>query len=367
MLQSYAFYPEEIPFEKWYEVIKCVEKWEKFIIKAVGYLNLPEARQRIIQHCLTHPYHNLDAYICKLANVIMIQHSKEVPIDFTEQVMHYDDNTDLGTGSTNKNKNGANPLEQENFADGVVEKLIQEENDLTALYNIILEYPEEFLKFCLVLVNQSTTKEFDRPFSQKIYSLRKDYENYTDTIKAIYSNIGEDLNLFLTEETGWAEADFTLAGNKLLQNLHLVNVEDETTPVLDADVEPFYVRGLRKGYHVYRVRYFEAWDFLCELISSDTSNVAKFCLNNRYLFRLPSGYISGINQDISTGYDLIREEIVTNVLKYFKTRYIHTGSEYVYLVSKNAVDIPPLKTTIFGNEFEFVLEDITSKVVMIND
>ena len=133
--------------------------------------------------------------------------------------------------------------------------------------------------------------------------------------------------------------------------------------VEDADIEDWYVRGKLSGKRIIKVPYADVWNVMCDLVDSNETNELKFVIDDYYIIKTFGGSYSILNPSLYNIYDLVRTEIITNILKDTGGRLINTGSECVYvLCDKSGIAELNNLRKVRGYEIKFSCVDITDSL-----
>lgn len=260
-------------------------------------------------------------------------------------------------------------LEQESLENTVVDKVFYETYDRQDLVRLSLTYINEFVAMCNALVTRNTTKVYSDAFVQECMSLMNTHPTFYDDCMYLYDTFGSQYEWFINvandKEGIWKEADYTLLTTKESKRIRLLNEQTEQD-VEDADVEPFFIYGNIGKKRIYRVYYAPLWESLCDKIDSKEINELKFIIGNDYLVRTPGNSCALLNTDLYGLYDLIRDEIVTNMVFKYDARLIHVGSESIYLLVNATIDNYP-NTIVRANGIDINLnaQDVTDDLMII--
>ena len=355
MLRSFAFIQKDVSPDFYYDVWQEIQKWRYYFYKFAG-VNAEEAMHLTLIHTLTHfdRSGNLPAYIKKLAREIAKDNSKIIPVDFMEQTLA--DSKDYSDEQPSvKVDTGRVP----SFENEVVNRLSESRNKAD-IQMLALEFLDKFVLLCNSLRNHdTTTRYYPDIFMKNCLDLSSKYENFNDLCLQLYDEYQDDIEWFLdldNNTNGWKEADFSLIHNSISKRVILIS-EDTEEEVEDADNELCFIKGTIKDKRVYKIPYEDLWEYMCDLIDSYETNEMKFILGNSYIVRTLGGSYSTLNIDLYNFYDLIRSEILTNVLYETSGRLLNIGSKCIYILAPKGVIIP--KKIVKGIPIEFKVEDIT--------
>lgn len=284
------------------------------------------------------------------------------------------------------------------FVQTVVQKVTDEQFNESGVVKVLFKYPEDFFVFAHAMYNDKCPDkkyEFDSDFKSEIMSLASDSTIFFSSLKDLYAKLESDLKLFLyPSESDWqpdpmeythnGESDLPVANwreynlefneDSTSKRITLVSTEgNEDTPVLDADVEAYYARGVkdRSKSYFYTVDYFDYWDYYTDLIYREQNSIARFEYDGKILIRTPASILgySKSSEYLRYGSELLREEIVTTLLKNFGTgvRLLHVGSINIYLESSKPIPDERRKFKVCTSGIEYVFEAKELDVVCIDD
>jgi hypothetical protein len=179
---------------------------------------------------------------------------------------------------------------------------------------------------------------------------------------------GDDFKWFLeigAKDENWKEADFILIRNSYSKRFKFLN-KVTGLDVKDADIEDFTFQGkLDSGVtrkKVIKVPYYELWDYFCNLIDDTETNEMKFVIGDSYIIRTFGGSLSVLNSNLFNIYDIVRNEILTNVLQDTGGRIINVGSENIYLLCNHTMNKEQMQRTVHGYTFSLDYIDITDAI-----
>lgn len=365
ILRSYAFMPPEVDIAFYYEIWNEINNLKWYFYKFAG-ANAEEAIEKTLFHTLTHfnaEKGNLSAYVKKLAREITKENSKLVFVDFLEQTLPDDDD---GGESVQQVTGGS----VRDFSDDVAEAMELAEDRRQEVVCLALEFMDKFMLLCDALKRRDTsTRYFPDVFIKSCMSISKRCLNFNQLCFDVYEEYGDDFQWFLElgqRSENWREADFMMIRNSASKRLRLVRPYTNED-VEDADIDPFVVQGklgdgaARKK--VIKVSYYEIWNLMCDLIDSRETNEIKFVIGDDYIIRTFAGSLSGLNTDLFNMYDLVRSEILTNVLLDTGGRILAIGSENFYLVCNATMDKTCMERTVHDYSFRLEYTDITDSIL----
>ena len=162
-------------------------------------------------------------------------------------------------------------------------------------------------------------------------------------------------------EKRWKEADYLLIQQCQSKRVTLISSSTGAL-VKDADIEDWTINGNLNKKRVVKVSYSELWNRICDLVDSDDTNEVKFIIDNRYIIRTLGGSLSIINPNLYNAYDLVRDEILTNVLSDLNGRVLNVGSENFYLLFDDGFEDKIRERTVLGIPIELSYSDITDSI-----
>lgn len=362
-MKSFSFMPKEIDASFYYMIWEEVENLKGYFYKFSGG-NADEAMQRTLIHALTHYQSdkgNISAYIKKLAREITKDGGRLVFVDFLEQTLADDDisspKVDLGR--------------VDDFSVDIVEKLdIDEAKSRSSIATIALEYIDKFTILCEALINHDTsTSYYPEPFIKECLRLSSKYQNFNQQCINLYMQFSDDFKWFLSLDENnkgyWKETDYLLISQCQSKRVTLVN-KKTGVEVEDADLEDWSISGkLGTGKNkkmIIKVPYLDIWEFMCDLVDDFETNEMKFIIDDTYIIRTLGGSFSVINPDLYNIYDLVRMEILTNLLQDTSGRLLNVGSESIYLLCGENYLSRVSNREIRGIPLNFEYIDITDTV-----
>lgn len=347
-----------------YEVWKELENLKWYFYKFAG-TNADEAMSKTLYHTLTHfnkDKGNLSAYVKKLAREITKETSRLIYVDFLEQTVADEDDGD-------ENVPKAIGGSVRDFSDEVAEAMVMAEDRRGEVVNLALEFMDKFMTLCDALKRRDTsTRYFPDMFIRACMNINSRCLNFNQLCFDVYEEYGDEFQWFLDLgklQENWREADFMMIRNSMSKRLRMVNAvtgED----VSNADFEDFVFQGkLGNGESrkkIIKVAYYDVWEMMCDLADSKETNELKFVIGDSYIVRTFAGSRSSLNTDLCGIYDLIRNEILTNVILDTGGRILNIGSENFYLVCSPSMDKSTLERSVHGYDLKIDYVDITDEV-----
>lgn len=363
ILKSYSFMPKEIDIAFYYEINDEIQKLKWYFYKFAG-VNADEAMQRTLYHTLLHfnaDKGNLSAYIKKLAREITKENSRLVLVDFLEQTLS-DDEDEL--------KSSVDIGNIEDFSTALIDEIALDEDKKGDIINLSLEYMDKFMLLCEALIKHDTsTRYYPEMFIKDCLAINSRCQNFNKLCLDVYMEYKDDFEWFLSlenEEEDWKEPDFVLVGNSQSKRIRFVNPETHED-IENADIDEYMLLGrLGNGEtrkKIIKVNYSELWEYFCDLIDDSETNELKFVIDNSYICRTFGGSLSVLNPDLYNMYDVVRIEILTNILQDTYGRILNVGSECMYLVCNSDMNKTKLVRDVHGHHIELEYEDITDLLV----
>ena len=364
VLQSFSFMPKEIDIAFYYDIWNEIQKLKWYFYKFAG-ANADEAMQRTLYHTLLHfnsEKGNLSSYVKKLAREITKENSRLVLVDFLENTLSDSDTEEenlkssVDTGSIN------------DFSSQLIEEIEACEDRRGEIVNLALEFMDKFILLCDALIKHDTsTRYYPEIFIKSCLSISKKCSSFNRQCLDLYMEYVDDFKWFLELEErqeDWKEPDFVMIRNSYSKRIKLV--DENGNEVEDADLTPFRLQGkLGEGTNkkrVIKVKYVDLWEYFCDLIDDTETNELKFVIDNSYIIRTFGGSLSVLNTDLYSEYDLVRNEILTNVLFDTGGRILNVGSECFYLVCNSNMEKTSLERCVHDYPISIEYIDITDSL-----
>lgn len=364
MLASFSFMQGTIDASFYYDVWEQIQGLKGYFYKFAGE-NAEEAMQRTLLHTITHfnSSGNLSAYVKKLAREIMKDGNRLIYVDFLEQTLAEDDEessakVDLGRVS--------------DFSYEVIEALDSRSSRMPDIIKVALQYMDRFLVLCEALINHDTTTlYYPDSFIKECLKIARHCNSFSRMCIDLYARYKEEFEWFLNLDSGnigvWKETDFLLINQSQSKRVKLLDPVTKKE-VEDADIDDWVLKGSLGGdgskKYILRVDYLDAWEIMCDLIDDTETNAMKFIINGIYIVRTLGGSVSIINPDLFNLYDLVRMEILTNVLQDTRGRVLNVGSRAIYLLCTSMPDsLDQLEHRVIkGIHIDLKYSDITETV-----
>lgn len=366
MLKSFSFMPEEVDIAFYYDIQNEIEGLRHYFYKFAKW-NADEAIQRAIMHAVNHfrpDKGSLRSYLKKLAREIVKENGKIIAVDFLEQTLSQDD-TDGFAGSSPVVDLGR----VSDFVNDIITDIELSVDRSVEVEVLALEFMDKFVMLCEALLTYDTqTKYYPDVFVRQCFLIRgRCGDCFNDICIDLYLRYKDKFKWFLSlpekTEGSWKESDFGLINRSIARKLTFVSpVTGEE--IEDADIDEFTIKGvLEKNRRIYRIRYYDIWEKMCDMIDEDGINEMKFKIGDNFVIRTFAGSWSVINPDYFNEYDIVRAEIITNILSDTTGRLINAGSECIYIIYNPIYPIKESKRTVFGHNIDFVYEDITDTII----
>lgn len=364
-MKSFAFMADEVE-PSFYYSLKSELDGLKYYFKRFAGANADEATQRTLLHAITHfdsSKGDLPAYLKKLAREITKDNGRLVLVDFLENTLT-DDVEDTNRTPT------VDTGRISDFSDDVIDKIDLECEDFQDIIFLALGFLEKFVLMCESIIARDTSVAYyPEVFKQESLKLSKKYRGFNDICVRFYREHGSRIKEFLGYEECtdgvWREADYSQIRTSLSRRVLLLNKKTGSV-VNDADLEDFVLSTPISSNNIKRylikVRYVDLFDKLADYLFEDNSNVLKFVLCDHYVIRTLGGSWSCIDADLYELCNLIRAEILTNILYETAGRVLNIGSECFYLLctEKYGFDLKPRVKN--GIKINLIAEDITDYI-----
>ncbi len=368
MLASIQFYPPEIDIAIQYEISTTILSLTRYFQKFNYTHTVDDVMQVAYEHACTHYDPNkgeLVPYIKKLAQNLSKSKEKYKSVQYLD--------TYMGNGIE---ETGIEEVASSSclsytvaYNEGLGYNLQQE------VIELALDYMTDFVRFARAFrtLNTSTLRLKDA-FKKSVNKLCVRYGDaglVTKEITDLYNTYEEDFLWFLelaegAEDIGtWTEK----RDKKLRVTRSYIRLKGkDTLGDFDADYDEYVLVGslVPTQKRVLKVDFEDVWEHMCDKLDSDETNECVFVLgNNRLVRTYANGVMEELNIDLYKVYDIVREEIATNILRDLGGVLLHLGSKSVYLLVK-ATDTPYTipKKVIKGYEIEFKITDITEDLLV---
>lgn len=348
---------KEIDIAFYYEVHNEIQSLKWYFYKFAG-VNAEEAMQRTLCHTLSHfntAKGSLPVYIKKLAREITKENSPLVFVDFLEQTLSDSDEEDESQAIGGI----------DDFSTSLVNTIDYDKDKRVDVVNLALSFMDKFLILCDALMKHDiSTRYYPEIFIKNCLDISNNCPNFNSLCLSLYMEYKDDFEWFLQRQSDsdtWKEPDFALVANSVSKRIKLINPKTNKV-VEDADVDSYELYGSIGSKKVIRVNYSDLWEYFCDLIDDVETNELKFIIGNSYICKTFGGSLSVLNPDLYNMYDIVRTEIVTNILLDTSGRILNIGSKCLYLLCNSNMNLDCLIRTAHGQEIKLVYEDITDSI-----
>lgn len=400
LLNSFAFEQPEVTVKMMGTIWQEIERNESYI-----YYNVPNndtkanvmlAKQMIFLHAIHHfdaQEEKLQRYIRKLAKTIYktTTNGLEIAVDFSDGNMVYAVGTTEGTKPNEVNLVTKTPDKvTPDFSADIIDALYRKEELQQNLYSMVLDNLVEYVTLCKTLLSGDIDNlNFSVSFTKQCLALSHQYkEDFNTACLDLYNTYKEYFDRFASEsqdknidniETLWYEADYNLIVKKKSKRIIFYN-KKTNKPVEDVEKEKFYIIGAKNisdGKKILKVDFKDAWQHMCDLVDASQTNEMKLILGDNFLIKTLGGSLSVVNPASYNMYELLRTEILTNILYETSGRLLAEGEGTVYILWDNAwttvfqqnmdkMAVGKRKwvehKNLYGVEFDINYEDVTNKL-----
>lgn len=358
MLDTFFFVKEEFRPSVWYQVWEELGSLKGYLYKVCKH-DAKNARVRVFEHAIAHykpEKGNLNAYLRKLIDTSVKRNPKFTPVDTTiidatveEGAQRFNEYTGLSSRQ----------LEVQ-----VEEAIISNTEKLEKVASLALSNMRYFLLYARQVISRDlTTYYFPDTFKKETYrcfSFCK--EDFHPLVLHIYNSHKSGFETFLTEcSVGDAYRELDMDTIEKRTSKRLVLKDKNGGTLFDPDVTQWYIKNLGDK-RIIKVYYKEIYESLCDLVDAEGCNAIKYTIGETYIFKTLGGSLSLINVPLFRMYDIIRYELITNMLYDFNARLLSVGSECVYLLQSPTCTgeyIAPKTRVIRGFELSFEYRDVT--------
>lgn len=328
LMLSLSYTEKELDLNFYYTVKTEIENLKGYFYKFAG-IKAEETMHATIWHTVNNfdRSRELRPYLKKLARTI---HKKVAKKDYDLSIDIHDNNF---------------------FSDELISNIDRGIDKLNDIEKLVLDYPDEFMTLSSSLINMDTTATYSNNFITECIRVSNRCKNFNTICKTLYEENRLNIIDFLEEHYGWCEADYTLIKNR--QSKRILLLDKNNQEIENADIDEYEPIKNISDNRLIKVEYYELWNYYCDLIDSPTSNKLKLVLGNNYRCRTEGGSFVLKNSPLYNMYDLIRDEILTNILKDTGGRIVNIGSECFYLIVKSDFN----KSCLFYDNF--ILKYIT--------
>lgn len=316
-----------------------------------------EAMQTALMHSLKHFDENkgsLQGYIKALAKSLSYSDNRFICVDFLEQTVDENEGIEEKKSSYIKHKS--------DFSEEIIDELYLSEDRTPEVIDLALGNMDKFLVLCKAMeVKDSSTVYYSDVFIKTCLDLFKRCKNFNEVCLELYREYGKEMEVFLNLDKNnigtWYEADYTFLNSRKSRRIILVNSQGDE--IEDADLEEFFIKGKLKDKKIVRVRYKEIYESLLDLVDSPCTNEIKFVMQDRYIIKTLGGSLSICSPKLYNIYDLVQDEILTNLLRDMRNSSIlNVGSECMYFLCRPDYELEIPKRIIRGIPLEFEVEEV---------
>lgn len=358
-MRSFGFDRQELYGNRFCEIWKEIERNRLYFRKFCGE-KTDEAMQRALLHAMSH-YNSdkgsLKVYLKSLAKTIVSSsNSKCVCVDFLENTV--EDNLEDET-TEQKVQSG---MSTSDFSQDIVNDMYLEIDRKPELIDLALVSMEHFLRLCESIETRNTANIYSpQTFKDSCLALAKKCKNFNSLCLSIYDDYGDEMKEFLSDdETAkgvWCEADYTYISQRTSKRIKLV--DENGDDIEDADLQPFYVKGSLKDKKIVKVRFKEQLEMILDYVDSPVTNQMKFVIENRFIIRTLGGSFSVANPKLYNIYELIEDEILTNLLRDTdNSSILNVGTECMYFLCKKSYDMKIPDKTVRDIFLRFIPEEV---------
>lgn len=364
-MKSFGFMREEISPDFYYQVWNELQKLRHYFIKFAK-TRADEIMSAALDHILGHfnsSKGGLSAYTKKLAREMVKTPNKEIAVDFLENTVANSDGDDFGDTSSVTMKHRVDDISTE-----AINNIMLENEDYIDITKLSLEYTAYFIQMCDSLKrHDSSLLYLSDTYVSICLGLIKRFPNFNTLCIEHCEKYRNLFEVFIAEDDAqWFEADYGLIERYTSKRVVLRNFVTGSI-VEDADTEGYIVDGMvsvkNSEKYLGRVYYADLWETMCDYVDAIESNIMKLVINNHYVVRTLGGSYSMLDVDLYNIYDLLRAEIVTNIVRSTRSKIMNIGSEYVYLLCNKDCVTEIEKQTIRGVEVDLKVERIESGTV----
>ena len=351
--------------EVWYELKKLERYFYKF---SFNENDAKESMQKTLLHVLLH-YNpskgELSPYMKSLARTILMNGNRDIPVDFledttTEPQEEFQDTAEGRTRLKTKTKD---------FVDDLIDDIILEEGCQQEIVELALQFTKFFILLGESLINKDTSiSYFPDNFITECLKLSKQNKHFNDDCVELYLKYKNQLQEFVKEDDKkvdfWREADYSLVNTQTSRRVRFVDELGEE--VNSINPENLILNGKWDGKRVVKIRFYDLYNKICDLIDDDGINIVKFTIGDTYIIKTLGGSLSILNPVLSYEYSLCLYEILTNLLHFTCGKYLgRTDEDMYFLVNDSYYDEFKNKMVhreVKGIDVYMSFEDITSSV-----
>lgn len=356
MLKSYSFCKDSnVDSNMYYEIWKVInENKAYFYTYCRG--EAEEAMEKTLLHCLTHYNPNLGDlkfYILALARDIVRHKYKVVPVDFLESTLESADSLEERSPTVHLGN-------IRDFSSDVIENLFLNVDRHTEVIDLALSNIPMFLNMCESIKSvDSSVSYYSKEFKRECLNLMKRIPNFTNVCLQLYDKYSDEMQAFWNgldglEKQGWLEADYGRIKTSVSKKVIFADTFGNS--IMDADRQDYTVRGKMGDKLIVRVNYADLLNKMCMWVQMEQSPI-RYSVEDRFIVRTFGGSITLPNPPLINIKELLKTEIVTNIVTDYNAKYINIGSKYIYLLVSEIKEVP--KRSFFGFDIELPCEEIS--------
>jgi len=326
-------------------------------------LHAPEAKSRVLLHVMTHydpsSSKDLRPYVKKLAREIMKDGYKDIPVDFLDQTVTEEE--ELVEQSYIKHQN-----KTPDFADDVLSDIVHSSSQYKNVVGIALVSMKWFVLLCKCLEKGGVTATyFPGEFKKACLAIASNYQAFNSDCSVIYTEHGVEMSRFLSYEehrpVNWCESNYSVENNRMYRKGSLRTLNDEE--LINLDLQEFkFIGTLNPNARIYRVWFDRILNTLLDMVYDDKSNILKCIIDDFYVIRTIGGSWSVLNPSLETEGELMKCELLTNLLMESNGKLLSCGSESAVIVTPEELAIRQGRNYC-GVNLDFTYKDITDELV----
>lgn len=362
MIDVFYYVVDDFQPKLWYAVWSELEKLNGYF-HSVCKQEAEDVKIYVFEHAIKHyspEKGNLNAYLRKLTQTALKPDSKYVSLDtvivdatIEEGAQRYQDY--LG-GHT------------ERLDVQVEESMLGYGEKFEKVASLALGNMRYFIMYAKQVIDKDTTSNyFPDAFKKETYRCFKFCkEDFHPLVLKIYNDHRLGFEKFMEDapyerNQAYKELDIDLIQKSTSRRIVLYEKGTDNL-CTDPDTCEWEVCGSLGQHRIIKVPYRELLDMLCDLIDEDGCNAIKYTLGETYIFRTLGGSLTLTNLSLFSMYNIVENEILTNMIYDYNARILAKGSQCVYLL-QNAYDDgsyrEPVDRVIRGIELKFRYTDVT--------
>lgn len=355
-MKSYSFELGEIAGSRYYTIWSEIQANRLYFRKFCG-AEADEAMQTALVHSLKHFDENkgsLQGYIKALAKTLAYPDGRCICVDFLEQTLDDNDNSEERRQLIKHDSD---------FSSELIDEMYLSVDRSSEVADLALGNMDKFIILCKAIKSKnSTTMYYSETFVRSCLEMFKKCKNFNEVCLELYEEYGKEMEEFLSLDENnigsWCEADYTFLNSRKSRRVVLLN--ESGTLIDDADNEEFYVKGSIKDKKIIRIKYKDVYENMLDLIDSPCTNEIKFVIGERFIIKTLGGSLTVCSPNLYNIYDLVLDEILTNLLKDIRNSSIlNIGSECIYLLCRNDCKLEIPERIIRGIPLNFDVEEVS--------